>query len=321
MIATALPRASVVVLLASCLLLAQQSETPPTALQEKPPAQEPAPKPGPTETIPAEPPVPKLPGLPARPKEFAWSLLETACHVDKTGDRATAVHVLGLLPRNRRAQQMALKALADDKPEVRSAAANALGEMQARSSIPKLQEALSDKEPSVVLAAAHALDLMHDKAAYEVYYEVLTGGRKASKGLIASQSAVLHDPKKLAALGIEQGVGFIPFAGIPWEAFRIISKSGSSSAPVRAAAAKVLAKDSDPESGQALADAASHDKNWIVRAAALEAIAKRGDPSLLETAELDMSDDKEAVKYTAAAATLHLMDLQQAPPPKSGKKK
>jgi HEAT repeat protein len=321
MIAATFSRTSVVVLLASCLLLAQQPETPPSAPQEKPPAQEPATQSEPAETKPPEEQTKKLPGLPDHPKEFAWNLLEKASTSDKTSDRTTAISVLGLMPKNRRAQQMALKALSDEKPEVRSAAANALGEMQARSGIPKLHEALSDKEPSVVLAAAHALDLMHDTAAFEVYYEVLTGERKASKGLIASQTEVLHDPKKLATLGIEQGIGFIPFAGIPWEAFRAIKKSESSSSPVRAAAARALAEDTDPQSGRALADAANHDKNWIVRAAALGAIAKRGDSSLLQAAELDMSDDKEAVKYTAAAATLHLMDLQKAPPAKSGKKK
>ena len=37
---------------------------------------------------------------------------------------------------------MAEKALDDDSPEVRVAAANALGEMQSRASIPKLREAL-----------------------------------------------------------------------------------------------------------------------------------------------------------------------------------
>jgi hypothetical protein len=37
----------------------------------------------------------------------------------------------------------------------------------------------------LALAAAHSLELMHDDSAYEVYYEVLTGQRKAGRGLIA----------------------------------------------------------------------------------------------------------------------------------------
>src|SRR3984885_1512599 len=144
-------------------------------------------------------------------------MLQTAAEGDKTASRANAIRVLGLIPKNARAQQMAEKALKDDKPEVRSAAATALGGMQARSSIPKLKDALADDEPGVVLSAAHALDLMHDRAAFEVYYEILTGQRKTSKGLVASQIAVLKDPKKLALLGFEEGIGFVPFAGMGWE--------------------------------------------------------------------------------------------------------
>jgi HEAT repeat protein len=162
---------------------------------------------------------------------------------------------------------------------------------------------LDDPDPSVALAAAHALDLMHDDSAYGVYYEVLTGGRKSGKGLIASQTAILKDPKKMAQLGFEQSVGFIPFAGIGWEAFKVIRKDDSS--PVRAAAAKVLANDPDPAVTQALADAAG-DKSWLVRAAALEALAKRRDPSALDTVQMYLSDEKEAVKYTAAAAFVRL---------------
>ena len=75
--------------------------------------------------------------------------------------------------------------------------------------------------------------------------------------------------------------------------------------PVRAAAAKVLAKDPDPATTEALIDAPG-DKSWIVQTAALEALAKRGDRSALRTVEKYMSDERDAVKYTAAAAVLRL---------------
>jgi hypothetical protein len=167
---------------------------------------------------------------------------------------------------------------------------------------------LDDPDPSVALAAAHALDLMHDDSAYGVYYEVLTGERKTGKGLIASQTAILKDPKKMAQLGFEQGVGFIPFAGIGWEAFKVIRKDDSS--PVRAAAAKVLANDPDPAVTRALDDAAG-DKSWLVRAAALEALARRRDPSALDTVQMYLSDEKDAVKYTAAAAFVRLTAVKE----------
>ena len=213
------------------------------------------------------------------------------------------------MPDDAKAQGIAEKALADDKPEVRLAAAVALGDMKSRTSIPKLKKALDDDDPSVALAAAHALDLMHDDSAYEVYYEVLTGQRKAGKGLIASQTSILKDPKKMAQLGFEQGIGFVPFAGVGWVAIKTITKDDTS--PVRAAAAKVLAKDPDPAATKTLA-AAAGDKSWLVRAAALEALAKRGDPSVLDTVSLCMSDKKDAVKYTAAAAVLRLTAIKES---------
>ncbi len=196
------------------------------------------------------------------PQEQAWRMLESASTGGKTGDRAIAVRVLGLMPNDTRAVKLAVTALKDDKPEVRAAAAAALGEMNSRRSISKLRMALDDKDPSVVLAAAHALELMHDKSAYEVYYEVLNGERKTGKGLIASQTSILSDPKKMAQLGFEEGIGFIPFAGIGWGAIKAITKDDTS--PIRAAAAKVLAQDPDPATTKALTDAAG-DKSWLVR--------------------------------------------------------
>jgi HEAT repeat protein len=246
------------------------------------------------------------------PREQAWQLLESACTSDKSTNRATAILVLGLIPNNTRSARLAEKALTDNKPEVRSAAAAALGEMGSRASIPKLRAAFDDQDPVVVLAAAHSLDLMHDNSAYEVYYEVLNGERKARKGLISSQASLLHDPKKMAALGFEEGIGFVPFAGIGWGAIKVIAKDDAS--PVRAAAAKVLAKDPDPATTDALIDAAG-DKSWIVQTAALEALAKRGDRSALRTVEKYMSDEKDAVKYTAAAAVLRLGAIKSANKP------
>jgi HEAT repeat protein len=242
-------------------------------------------------------------------KEQAWQVLETAIQGDNMADRVTAIRVLGLLPGDTKAAGIAGKALADPKPEVRAAAATALGQMGSTASIPYLKKALSDKDTSVALAAAHALDSMHDEFGYEVYYAILTGERKGGKGLLAGQLDTLKDPKKLAGLGFSEGIGFVPFAGIGWNAFRAIRKNDSS--PVRAAAASVLANDTDPRSGEALANATA-DNNWLVRVAALEALAKRKDPSLLGKVETAMSDSKTEVRYTAAAVALRLNAVQEA---------
>jgi HEAT repeat protein len=246
----------------------------------------------------------------------AWDMLKNAAADSKTDKRVTAVAVLGLLVKNADAQAMAEKALSDDKPEVRAAAANALGAMEATSAVPALKNAIQDKDVSVVLAAAHALYVMKVPEAYEVYYAVLTGEKKSGDTLMAEQKKMLSDPKKMAQLGFEQGIGFIPFAGLGLSALGMLTKDDTS--PVRAAAAKVLATDPDPKSGEALVNAA-FDKSWLVRAAALNAIAQRGDFTLGPRIETIMDDGNEQVRYIAAATVIRLQDVRSASKGGAGK--
>ena len=101
------------------------------------PQQEPAPPPAAEQ--PQKPSTEKAEAKPAAPRsseQEAWDLLDSACGGDNTRQRADAVRVLGLMPGDPKALKMAEKALTDEKPEVRAAAANALGEMKSRSSIP-----------------------------------------------------------------------------------------------------------------------------------------------------------------------------------------
>jgi HEAT repeat protein len=266
-------------------------------------AQEPASSPKPETTT-----TPEKAAAPANPRDVAWKTLDEAIEGDKVSSRALAVRALGFIPGNARARKAAEHALGDEKPEVRTAACVALGEMDARSSIPKLREALNDSEPAVAVAAAHSLETMHDESGYQLYYQILTGEKKGSKGAVASEINSLKDPKQLAELGLEQGIGFIPYAGAGWEAFRILSKDNAT--PVRAEAAKALASDPDPESASALGDAATDDKNWVVRVAALSSISKRGNPALLPAAISALDDDKAAVRFAAAATVVHLLDIK-----------
>ena len=243
------------------------------------------------------------------PKDQAWDLLKSGLTDDTTDKRATAVRVLSLLTGETRAVTLACDALSDPKPQVRAAAAIALGELHAKSAIPKLREALSDKEPIVVLAAAHSLLTMKDTTAYQVYYEILTGERKGSKGLVAGELDTLRDPKKMALLGFQEGIGFVPFVGMGYTAMRTIVKDDSS--PVRAAAARVLADDRDPDIDDALVQVAIGDKSQVVRTAALDALARRENPEVIDRIVPALSDEKDSVKYTAAAAIVHLSDVAE----------
>lgn len=187
------------------------------------------------------------------------------------------------------------------------AAASALGQMQATESIPKLQKLLTDHRMAVVMAAAHSLhDLKDNASANAIYLDVLTGERKGD-GLIAQQLDTLRNPRELAMIGLEQGIGYVPFAGIGWDAWRYTHKKDPH--PARAIAAAVLAQDPDPATGRALVKAALNDKDWIVRAAAVEAVALRADAALEGKIELCLYDANVHVRYTAAAAVISLNTL------------
>ena len=242
-------------------------------------------------------------------KERAWQLLEQGAGSKNFSSRAVAVRVLGLLPADTHALAMAEKALQDEEPSVRIAAATALGQIGAKRAVPKLQASLNDPDIAVILAAAHALTALGDDAGYDVYYAILTRYRKGGGNLLEEQKKMLKDRKQLAKLGFEQGIGYIPFAGFGYGAIRALTKDDTS--PVRAGAARALANDPDPASGAALAEA-TWDHSWIVRAAALEAVARRGDPSLLRQIEHALGSGHDAVKFTAAAATIRLTTIRDA---------
>ena len=286
-------------------------QTPPP--QNPPPARTPAPQQPttpPPQAAPATPPATKAP--PAKEKrlterERAWLTLQDGVKENAAEKRAKAVNALGLLSANREAEGMAIEALGDDKYNVRTAAATALGLMHAVHAIPQLEKALDDDEPAVVLAAANSLMLMKDTRAYDVYYDVLTGNARPNKGFIKEQLKPFHDPKQVAALGFEEGIGFVPFAGIGYEVVKRVLKSASDTSLVRAAAAKKLAHDPNPDSAEALVNA-TEDKSWIVRAAALDAIAQRGDKSLLPRISGSLKDTRDDVRYVAAACIVHLSD-------------
>jgi hypothetical protein len=140
--ATTMPGCSAFVLLASSLLFAhQQSTTPASPPQTNAPAQEqptnpnPPPSNEPVRPTTVQPPTGQpqasesgqqstaAPKARESRKAEAWQILGDACTADRTIARITAIRVLGLMPDDAKAQGIAEKALADGKPEVRSAAA------------------------------------------------------------------------------------------------------------------------------------------------------------------------------------------------------
>lgn len=241
----------------------------------------------------------------------AWPVLEAALQQKKVGQRVAAVRVLGLIPNDPHAIELAEKALQDKNSAVRAAAATSLGMMHASVADANLKQALNDKNLAVVMAAAHALSLLNDPACFGVYYAVYTGARKNDEGMIAQEMKVLHDPKQLEEMGVDEGFSYVPFAGMGWEAYQTIMKDKKDGTAAKVALLSALAKDPDSRTNKLLLTV-SQDRNWVLRVAALQAIAKRGDPILLSGIETRLSDSKREVRYAAAAAIIHLEDADKA---------
>ncbi len=240
-------------------------------------------------------------------RERSWSVLTEGLKHDHAARRMVAVQALSLMPKNRRAERFALSALKDKDAKVRAAAATTLGQLHATAAVPALREALNDSQVSVVLSAAQALYLMKDPSAFDIYYAVLMRDRKTGNGLVQSQVDRLKDPKQMMQLGFEEGIGFVPFGSLSYEAYKEIKRSGTSSA--RAASARFLAHDPDQTSEDALVEAALADSSEHVRLAALDALTERGDAACIPRLEKNLFDDKSVVRYRTAAAILHLSDL------------
>jgi HEAT repeat protein len=83
------------------------------------------------------------------PQEDAWATLNNGLTNKSWEKRVRTVALLGELTGDKKAEAEAITALKDDKEEVRGAAAQALGEMGAKSAIPQLMGMISDQEPAV----------------------------------------------------------------------------------------------------------------------------------------------------------------------------
>jgi HEAT repeat protein len=238
----------------------------------------------------------------------AWDMLLAGAHGSNLDKRANAIQALGLDAGDPAAVRWAEDAVEDREAYVRAAAAKALGALGSTESIPKLQNLLTDKHISVALAAGHALVQLHSNSGYDVYYSLVVGARKGRNSLVTEELNQMKTPERAIRFAFDQGIGFLPYGGYGREALHAWKKR--STAPTRAAAARELAGDPDPRSGEALSKIVS-DKDWTVRAAALEAIAKRGDATLLVDIVPAMSDRKDIVRYSAAAAVLRLTRIAQ----------
>ncbi len=233
----------------------------------------------------------------------AWKILKAGASSASYKTRIRAIRALEVAGRNPVAEQMAIAALKDSNPEVRVAAIIALGSIGSNAAATEIKKVVPKSDAETVYAAAAALYQLNDPAAYEIYYAALTKERKSGEGLAESQMKVIRNPKAMAKVGFESGMGFVPFGSIGYGAYKVVTKDAEG--PLRAAAALKLATDKDPKSGAALAKATSDEKT-MVRQAAIAAIGVRGDAALLNAVTPRMEDKDEAVRFAAAACVIRL---------------
>lgn len=244
------------------------------------------------------------------PGEQAWEILKTGASSTKAETRANTVRALALVTNNAQAVDFLEQALQDKDATVRAAAATSLGSVKAKGSAPRMIEiGKKETDGDVVMAIAKALTEMGEEKGYVIFYAIVTGERKSGESLVGSEEKMmmdtLKDPKAVANVAFQQGMGFVPFGGVALGAFQAVRANGKNHALVKAAAVKTLGQDPDPRSAKAIVSATT-DKEWIVRAAAFDALARRGDGAVVPDILAGLSDKEEVVKLTAAATIKHL---------------
>lgn len=241
------------------------------------------------------------------PDSRAWELIDQGVHNTNPIKRRQCVVAMGVIRPQPMAVALLESALDDRNLGVREAACITLGEIDSRSSIPKLQMALADAAPEVIFAAAKALYTMGDSTGRQVLTAILSGDQKDASGFFSSSvydaKTKLHDPRALILLGVREGSGLAgPFgAGVPFALDLMKDKQSSG----KTVAALLLATDRTPETQRALKDALS-EKNWTVRAAAARAIALRDATDLYDDLALLLEDKRDEVRFAASAALVRL---------------
>jgi HEAT repeat protein len=243
-------------------------------------------------------------------------MLMQAANSDKFRDRSDAISALTILPRDRKAIAVVSNALNDKEETIRMLAATSLGDMKARSAIPRLKAALDDKSPQVSFAAAQSLWKMGDRTGRDIFYDVLVGERKVKPGPIKQKIAQarmdMHDPKALALIGVNEASGaFLGPFSMGVSMVEEYAKGGGTS--VQALCAQLLATDNTHQTVNQLALALA-DKNWTVRAAAARALATTDDRGALPQLRDMMQNDKSQPARLAAAAAVISLSAPRSKP-------
>lgn len=170
---------------------------------------------------------------------------------------------------SQRAHNAIAAELADPKPEVRGAAADALGRLQARGAQEKLRTLLKDDQSFVRVRAAAALMSLNDTSGLPLLRELLVSEAPASRLIGAEALASTPDATWL-------------------EAVRDLAKTGEPT--VRLGAARLIAPH-DPSLARSVVESLSADPNPAVRELASRTMAESSAGDLKTLRRLLRSED------------------------------
>ena len=284
----------------------------------------------PSEPTPASPPPTAPPSVPTEDKNAPaesraednhqptrvspWQMLTEGMESHAVARRQEALAALGTLGTSHRAIQLVVAALSDKDASIRQLAARNLGQMHAKSAIPKLREALRDDSAGVSFAAAKSLWDMGDRSGRNVFIEILSGEKSNSTGMMKDQlesaKKRLQDPRGLAAIGAKEAASSL-FGPAGWGIAIVEEVTKDRSASARAMSATLLGHDASKDAVREL-DEALWDKNWIVRAAAAQALGECNQRDQIRHLRGLLWDGKPAVRYMAAASIIRLSSSKAA---------
>lgn len=253
------------------------------------------------------------------PKEKAARDVLDKALVDKNPDtRKQAVIALSLVgsvdPYPSDLQSM----LTDKDVEVRLAVISSLTDLNSNRTMLSLHTALNDAVPEVSFAAARALYNLNDPEGKAALQAVLGGDVKTASGYMTKQRRdtlrLMHTPKTMFLFAVKTGASVAPVPGLGAGVSSmqaLLSDPGTSG---RAAAALLLAKETDEQTLAALRDALG-DKDWSVRAASVHALALQNNPEREADIAPLIDDKSEPVRLRAASGYLRLEEIKKAPKP------
>jgi HEAT repeat protein len=242
----------------------------------------------------------------------AYDTLKAGLEDSNPAKRIAAVLALGVARPEPKPVALVVGMLADKDSGTRAAACSTLGDMKARTAIPKLRTALDDKAGEVIFAAGKALFAMGDPQGREVLIEVLVGDQAPKSGVVSSSlrdaKLKLHDPKALLLLGVNESAGLLGPFGASVPIAEMLMKDNQASG--KTAAALLLATDHSEDTRKAVKEALN-DKNWTVRVAAIRSAAMLDLTSDYADMVALLEDKRDEVRYAAAGAMIRLK--QKAP--------